>query len=89
MRNTVYILAFAILGTALAALLLFGGDGGSIAGMDPDRFARLAGLGALAVLIGSGILASSRSGLSPRLWHVAAWLAVLVALMLGYQWFPR
>jgi aspartyl protease family protein len=85
MRNTVYILAFAILGTALVLLMLFG-DSGPIAGIEPDRFGRLAQLTALALVIGAGLVAT-RGRLSPKLWHVAVWLALLAALMFGYQAF--
>jgi predicted aspartyl protease len=87
MRNTVYILAFAILGTALVLLLLFG-DGPSIAGVEPGAFARFSYLGALALVIGAGLVAS-RGRFSARLWHVAVWLGLFVVLMVAYQMFPR
>lgn len=85
MRDTVFILALALLGTALVVLVLFG-DGGSIAGLESERFGRLAYLTTLALVIGAGLVAT-RGRLSPKLWHVAVWLALLAALMFGYQAF--
>ena len=85
MGQTVFYLGLAIIVTALIALLLFA-DGGSVAGMDPSRFASLASLAAVALLVGSGLL-HGRHRANMRLWHAAVWLAVLVALMAGYQAF--
>lgn len=86
MNNTLFIVGMAILATALAALLLFGGDGGSVAGLSPDSFASLAALTAVAVLVGSALV-GNRMATRPKLWHAAVWLAVLVALMAGYRAF--
>jgi aspartyl protease family protein len=85
MRNTVLLVALGILGTGLAVLLL-SGEGASLGGLGQDRFASLVQLGAIALVVGAA-LAGTRGRLSPRLWHVAVWLAVLVALMTGYQAF--
>jgi predicted aspartyl protease len=84
MRDTVTILALAILATALAVLLL-SGSGGAVAGMDPDAFARLAALASIGILVGAALI--GRGGTRPRLWHAAVWLAILVALMAGYRAF--
>lgn len=86
MNNTIFILGMAILATALGALLLFGGDGGNIAGLPADRFASLAALTAVAVLVGSAFV-GNRLATRPKLWHAAVWLAILVALMAGYRAF--
>lgn len=86
MRSPFLLAGLAILGTALAVLLLFG-QNGSVAGLDPDSFARLAGLAAVALLVGAGLLAS-RHRANMRLWHAAAWLAILVALIAAYSYYP-
>jgi predicted aspartyl protease len=85
MGQTVFYLGLAIIVTALGALLLFG-DSGSVAGMAPETFASVASLAAVALLVGSGLL-RGRHLRNMRLWHAALWLAVLVALMAGYQAF--
>lgn len=87
MRNTALIVGLAILATGLAALLLFGDDP-TIAGLAPDGFARLVTLSALAAVIGAGLV-GIRGRLAPRLWHVAVWLGLLVALMAGYSYLPH
>ena len=86
MRSPFLIAGLAIIGTALAALLLFG-ESETIAGLDPDAFARLAGLGAVALLVGAGMMAS-RHRTRMQLWHVAVWLAVLAALVAAYSVYP-
>ncbi len=83
MRDTVLILGLAILATGLVVLIVFG-DGPSIAGLAPEGFGRLVALSALVVLIGSGLI-GFRGRLSPRLWHVAVWLALFVALIAAYN----
>ena len=87
MRSPVLLAGLAILVTGLAVLLLFG-DGPSVAGLAPDDFASLVSLSAIALLVGAGLFAFRRP-VSPRLWHVAAWLAVLVGLMAAYELWPR
>lgn len=68
--------------TAMAILML--GSGGSVAGLSPDGFASVAILSAWAMVIGAGLFVS-RNRVRPRLWHVALWLAILVAVMAGYH----
>jgi predicted aspartyl protease len=85
MGQTVFYLGLAIIVTALLALVFFA-DGGSVAGMDPSTFASLASLAAVALLVGSGLL-HGRHRANMRLWHAALWLALLVALMAGFQAF--
>lgn len=84
MRNPFLIAGLAILATATLVLVFFG-DSGSIVGLAPDDFAQVAQLSAIALLVGSALLLS-RHRINMRLWHAAAWLAVLVALMAGYQY---
>lgn len=86
MRQTVFYLGLAILVTAMLALVLFA-DGGSVAGLEPAKFASLASLAAVALMVGSGLLRHARTPGRLRLWHAAVWLGVLVALMAGYQAF--
>lgn len=83
MRRVVFPLALAIAVTGLAALLLFGGEGG-ILGLDDRRFAALFKMGAIGLVI-AAVLVGGRGRFSPRLWHAAVWLALIVALMAGWQ----
>jgi hypothetical protein len=85
MRVTVFTVAMAILVTGLAALLVFGSSP-RIVGLAPDDFASVIYLSIFALLVASG-LAYGRHRINARLWHVAAWLAILVALMAGYGYF--
>jgi aspartyl protease family protein len=88
MRDTILYVALAVIGTGLAVLLL-SGDGASLGGLGQDRFASLVSLVAIALVIGAAVIGRNRIGAGgrPRLWHAAAWLAVLVALVAGYQAF--
>ncbi len=83
MRNTLYIVALAIVVTACILLVLFSSSG-SIAGLEPDQFASLAQFTAIALLVGAALV-STRHRVNLRLWHGAAWLAVLVVLVVGYN----
>lgn len=83
MRRTVMWLGLAIVATAVGALMLFGGSG-SVAGMEPAAFARLARLVVILMMV-SAVFVGFRRRLTPRLWHVAVWLGLLVALMAGWQ----
>lgn len=85
MRNVVFYVGLAVIATALVLLVLFD-DGGSTLGMDSDRFASLAQLTAVALLVGSALLAT-RHRVNMRLWHAAVWLAAFVALLFGYTVF--
>lgn len=87
MNPSLFLVGIGILATALVLLLFAGGS--PVDGITGDQFARLASLSAVGVLLAAGLVAS-RGQVGPRLWHVAVWLALLVALMLGYQSFgPR
>ena len=87
MRQPLLFIAVAILVVATGVLLIFGGSG-KIAGLAPAQFADAAYLSIFALLIGAS-LALGRHRVNARLWHVAAWLAVFLALAAGYRWFHQ
>lgn len=87
MRQSLLFIAVAILVVATGVLLIFGGSG-SIAGLAPAQFADAAYLSIFALLIGAS-LAIGRHRVNARLWHVAAWLAVFLALAAGYRWYHQ
>lgn len=87
MRQPLLFIAVAILVVATGVLLIFGGSG-RIAGLAPSQFADAAYLSIFALLIGAS-LAVGRHRVNARLWHVAAWLAVFLALAAGYRWFHQ
>ena len=85
MRQPVLYIAVAILVAATGALLIFGGSG-KVAGLPPSDFASAAYLSIFALLVGTS-LAYGRYRINARLWHIAVWLAVFVALAAGYRWY--
>lgn len=87
MRQPVLYIAVAILVVATGVLLVFGRSG-DIAGLPPARFADAAYLSIFALLIGAS-LAFGRHRINARLWHIAVWLAVFLALAAGYRWFHQ
>ena len=87
MRQPVLYIAVAILVVATGVLLIFGGSG-DIAGIAPAQLADAAYLSVFALLIGAS-LAFGRHRINARLWHVAVWLAVFLALAVGYRWFHQ
>lgn len=87
MRQPVLYIAVAILVIATGILLIFGGSG-DIAGLAPAQFADAAYLSIFALLIGAS-LAYSRHRVNARLWHIAVWLAIFLALAAGYRWFHQ
>ncbi len=66
-------------------LLVVNHDAGTVAGLDSDAFAGLIQLGAIALLVGSGIV-YSRTAWGSGLKMAAGWLAVLLVLVGGYQY---
>ncbi len=84
MRQPILYGAVAILVIATGILLIFGRSG-DIAGLSPARFADAAYLTIFALLIGAS-LAFGRHRINARLWHIAIWLAVFLALATGYRW---
>lgn len=85
MRSTVFTVALAILATGLIVLLIFGGTG-HVAGLPTGDFASVVYLVIFALLVASS-LARGRHRANLRLWHVAVWLAIFVAVMAAYQLF--
>ena len=83
MRSPFLLVGMAILATGLVVLLLFGGDG-EVGGLPADGIGRMVSLTAVLVLVSAGLVAG-RHRANARLWHVAVWLALLFALVLGYQ----
>ncbi|MCX7304781.1 MAG: TIGR02281 family clan AA aspartic protease [Hyphomicrobiales bacterium] len=77
-------IGIAILAAGLIVLLALG-SGGSVLGIDSDRFGHLVYLAALGAVIGTGILVSGqRFGQTVR--TLAVWLLVILALMAGYEY---
>lgn len=74
----------AIIGAALVWLVLTG-ESGSVFGLDNDRFARLVYLGLLATVIGAVALRSA-GRFSNIARSIAIWLAIVLALVAGYQY---
>ncbi|MCM5552150.1 hypothetical protein [Pleomorphomonas sp. NRK KF1] len=87
MRHPVLYVAVAILVVATGVLLIFGGSG-DVAGLAPAQFANVAYLSIFALLIGAS-LALGRHRVNARLWHIAVWLAIFLALAAGYRWFNQ
>ncbi len=77
-------IALAILGGGLLYLLLSGADG-SPAGLPGDDFARLVYLTALGLVLAAGVIGSG-IGLRGAARSIAIWLAIIVALVAGYQY---
>jgi aspartyl protease family protein len=78
-----YILGLLILGAGLIVLLLSGGSGTAF-GISTDDLGQLVYLGAIATVVGAGVL--YRSNISATLRGIAAWLAIVLALVAGYQY---
>ncbi len=76
-------IGFLILGVGLLVLLLKDSSGTAL-GLREDDFGRLVFLGALAAVVGAGVLA--RSNVSATLRGVAMWLAIILVLVAGYQY---
>ena len=66
-------------------LLVVNHDAGTVMGVDNDVFGRMIQLGALALVIGSGIV-FSRAPWGSSLKMAAGWLVVLLVLVGGYQY---
>lgn len=66
-------------------LLLASGDSGTTLGLDSDAFARTLYLGIFGAVVAAGILGSG-IGLGQIGRNLAIWLAVILALVTGYQY---
>lgn len=77
-------IAIAILGIGLV-LLLWNDSSGSVLGLDTDRFGELVYFVPLGLVLGAGVLGSG-IGLGQATRSIAIWLALVVALVAGYQY---
>jgi hypothetical protein len=71
---------------AVAALFLVLTDGGGIGPLQGAEVARLAWALALLIVIGGGLAFSRSLNLSTALQYGLIWLAILLALVLGYSY---
>src|SRR4051812_21745378 len=83
-RMSVFWLAMAVIGGGLILLLLTGQQEQTL-GLGSDMLAGLIYFGALALVVGAGIL-QSRIRMSGMVRDLAAWLLVVVVLIAGYQY---
>lgn len=79
----------AILGVACLVLVLNGGDGGSIAGLPDDDFARLAYLGAWGVALASFGVFMFRSRFGEALKAAGIWAIVFAVVVGAYSFGPE
>lgn len=77
--------AVAILATGLIVLLV-GGDGGTILGVEPAQFGSVTALLALLVYLGGGMLGRGQP-VAPLIRHLVIWGGLLAILLLGYWLF--
>ncbi|MEM1284888.1 MAG: hypothetical protein AAGH43_05830 [Pseudomonadota bacterium] len=80
--------AFAILGTGLVVLLLGGGDGGTLFGVEPAQLAGLTAMLALLVYLGGGMIQPGQQ-LGTMLRYALVWGALLILLVAGYSFWQR
>jgi aspartyl protease family protein len=74
-------------GLAIAmAALIYRHEAGNVAGIDSDTFARLAGLLALALVIGSAVIALFYGRAGEALRAALFWLVLVAGLALGYTY---
>lgn len=82
--NRLFWIMMAVIGAG-AILLMFNDSAGSTLGFEHYDFGRLIWLGALAALIGAGLLRSGRPvGAMAR--NLGAWVAIVLVLIAGYQY---
>ncbi|MFA6031454.1 MAG: TIGR02281 family clan AA aspartic protease [Myxococcota bacterium] len=82
--NRLFWIVMAVIGAG-AILLMFNDSAGSTLGFENYDFGRLIWLGALAALIGAGLLRSGRPvGAMAR--NLGAWVAIVLVLIAGYQY---
>ncbi|QTL02437.1 hypothetical protein J5J86_16770 [Aquabacter sp. L1I39] len=79
-----------LIGLAVGVVaLILRHDEGTIAGMRLDAFASLLALGALALVIGSGVVRMSRGRTRETLTSIAFWLVIALFVGLAYTLFNR
>lgn len=77
-----------LIGLAVGVVaLILRHDEGTIAGMGLESFARLLALGALALVIGSGVLRMSQGRTRETLTSIAFWVVIALFLALVYMIF--
>lgn len=81
--NRLLVLVWLVLGGGLLVLLLAGTQD-TIGGFAKDDIARMIALGAVAMVIASGFV--MRRGISDTVRGLAGWLAIVLALVAGYQY---
>ncbi len=74
--------AFAILATGLAVLLV-GGDGGTVLGVEPGQLGAVTAMLALLVYLGGSVIGTGAK-IGPLVQQLAVWGALLLALLMGY-----
>ncbi len=74
--------AFGILITGLL-LLVFGGNGDTLLGADPQQIGALTAMMALLVYLGGGMLGRDQP-IAPLLRHLLVWGGVFAVLLVGY-----
>lgn len=77
--------AIAILATGLLVLLV-GGDGGTILGVEPAQLGSVTALLALLVYLGGGMLGRGQA-VAPLVRHLVVWGGLLAIVLLGYWLF--
>ena len=79
-----FFIVLTVIAAALAILFL-AGDGAAIAGMSGDQFARLVFLGLIGTTLAASIVAG-RQRLGSLLRQMAIWGAIILALVVGYEY---
>lgn len=79
-----FYLALAVI-VATLAILFFAGENADIGGLSGDQFASVVFLGLIGTAIASGLLAS-RQRLMTTLQQIAIWIAIILALVAGYEY---
>lgn len=74
-------------GLGIAAVLLMMNDNaGQTFGLDNSDFASVIYLGAIALVVGTGVVARARLG-GNFLTQIALWLAIVLGLVVGYKFY--
>ena len=74
--------AFGILITGLVVLLI-GGSGDTLLGVDPGQLAAITGMLALLVYLGGGVFTRGQP-VAPLIGHLLIWGGLLAVLLVGY-----
>lgn len=82
--DTLFWIVMAVLAIGLIALM-FTHDSGQVLGLPSSQFASMVALSALGLVFGAGFLRRAQGNGSHTLQQVALWLALFVALVVGYK----